>query len=292
MGWEHGSNADPTLSRASAQTLEGGEIMQFRSTKLLLLTGIVLVMGLAAVPASAITGGQPDGDGHPNVGLIVADFGSGPQRECSGVVIAPTQFLTAAHCAVSLSQLLGVTFDPAFDPNTSAIIPATAITVDPQFGKDVGDLHDLAVITLAQPAPAPPVVLPSAGLLDQLSAQNGLNDADFTNVGYGATGWAFGGGSPTPVGFFTDVVRRVSTSPFQALTQSVLKLNGNSAATDEGGTCVGDSGSARYLNVGGTDLAVAIVSLHNSGRCTANDSNYRLDTPSARAFLGQFVTLP
>jgi V8-like Glu-specific endopeptidase len=224
----------------------------------------------------------------------VLDFGNGPQRECSGVLIAPTQFLTAAHCIFFSAgpPLFGVTFDPAFDPNTSTIIPATAVTVDPQALKDTGDLHDMAVITLAQAVSATPVVLPTAGLLDQLSAQGGLKDADFTNVGYGATGWDFGHGPPTLIDFFTNVVRRVSTSPFQALTQSVLKLNGNSASTNEGGTCVGDSGSARYLNVGGTDVAVAIVSLHNSGRCTANDSNYRLDTPSARAFLGQFVTLP
>jgi hypothetical protein len=262
-------------------------------TRLLLLAGIVSLMGLAAVPANAITGGQPDGNGHPNVGLIVLNFGDGPQRECSGVLIAPTQFLTAAHCIFfSLSNLVGVTFDPTFDPNTSTIIPATAITVDPQALKDVGDLHDMAVITLASAAPATPVVLPTAGLLDQLSAQGGLNGADFTNVGYGATGWAFGGGPPRLIDFSTNVVRRVSTSPFQALTKSVLKLQGNSAATDEGGTCVGDSGSARYLDVDGTQVAVAIVSLHGSGRCTANDSNYRLDTPSARAFLGQFVSLP
>jgi Trypsin len=265
-----------------------------RRARLLLLAGLVSLMMLAAVPADAITGGQPDGNGHPNVGLIVLDSGDGPVRECSGVLIAPTQFLTAAHCTIffSLSDLVGVTFDPAFDPNTFTFIPATAITVEPQALKDVGDLHDLAVITLASPASAAPVVLPTAGLLDQLAAQNALKDADFTNVGYGATGWAFGGGQPTLVDFSTNVVRRVSTSPFAALTQNVLKLQGQSEATDEGGICIGDSGSARYLNVGGTDVAVAIVSLGGGGRCGGNSSNYRLDTPSARAFLGQFVTLP
>ena len=266
---------------------------RFPKPKLLLLAGVVSLTMLAVLPARAITGGQPDGNGHPNVGLIVLNFGNGSQRECSGVLIAPTQFLTAAHCIFfSLSNLVGVTFDPTFDPNTSTFIPATAITVDPQALKDVGDLHDMAVITLASPASAAPVVLPTAGLLDRLSAQGGLKGQDFTNVGYGATGWAFGGGPPTLVDFDTNVVRRLSTSPFQALTQSVLKLQGNSAATDEGGTCVGDSGSARYLNVGATQVAVAIVSLHSSGRCTANNSNYRLDTPSARAFLSQFVSLP
>ena len=72
----------------------------------------------------------------------------------------------------------------------------------------------------------------------------------------------------------------------------MLRLQGNTNATGEGGTCVGDSGSASYLNVRGTDVAVAIVSLGGGGVCVANDAKYRLDTPSARAFLGQFVTLP
>jgi hypothetical protein len=261
--------------------------------KLALLAGVAALTLLAVLPAQAITGGQPDGNGHPNVGVIILDFGDGPQRECSGELIAPMQFLTAAHCTsfLSLDQIVGVSFDPVFDPNTSTIIPAASLAVDPLFGKDVGDLHDLAVITLASPAAATPVVLPTAGLLDQLAAKGGLNGQDFTNVGYGATGWAFGGGAPTPVDF-VPAVRRVSTSPFQALAPNVLKLQGNIDATGEGGTCLGDSGSARLLSVGGADVAVAIVSQHSGGFCRANDSNYRLDTPSARAFLSQFVTLP
>jgi hypothetical protein len=44
-------------------------------------------------------------------------------------------------------MLVGVSFDPTYDPSTSTVIPATGVTVDPQFGKDQGDLHDLGVIT-------------------------------------------------------------------------------------------------------------------------------------------------
>jgi hypothetical protein len=77
-----------------------------------------------------------------------------------------------------------------------------------------------------------------------------------------------------------------------ALEQNVLRLQANTHATGEGGICVGDSGGARYLNIGGSDVAVAIVSLGGDARCVANDANYRLDTPSARAFLVQFVALP
>ena len=249
----------------------------------------------AAGPAGAITNGQLDGSGHPNVGVMVVDFGGGPSRLCSGELIAPTQFLTAAHCTAFLvnnpSLLVGVTFDPAFDPSTSTVVPAVSVTVDPLFGRDRGDLHDLGVITLARPVSATPVVLPTAGLLDQLAAQGGLRGQDFTNVGYGVTGWAFGGGPPSLIDF-EDAVRRISTSPFMALETNVLRLNGNTNATGEGGTCFADSGSASYLNVGGTEVAVAIVTLGSDTYCMASDAKYRLDTPSARAFLGQFVALP
>jgi hypothetical protein len=259
------------------------------------VTIAVTAISCAVVPAAAITNGQPDGTGHPNVGVMVVNFGAGPQRLCSGELITPTQFLTAGHCTAFLaddpSPLLGVTFDPTYDPNSSVVVPATAVTVDPLFGKDLGDFHDLGVITLAHPVSATPVVLPTAGLLDQLSAYGGLHDQQFTNVGYGATGWAFGGGPPQPIGFF-DAVRRVSTSPFMALEPNVLRLSGNESATGEGGVCYGDSGSATYLDVNGTEVAVAIVSIGNDHRCVANDARYRLDTPSARAFLGRFLTLP
>jgi hypothetical protein len=269
---------------------------RFLRVRLMLFAGVVSLTMLAVLPAQAITDGQPDGNGHPNVGVMVVDFGSGPQRLCSGELIAPTRFLTAAHCTAffinnSSIHIDGVTFDPTYDPSTSTVIPAAALSVDPLFGKDFGDRHDLAVITLASPVSASPVTLPTAGLLDRLAAQGGLRGQEFTRVGYGATGYAFGGGSPTLVDFFP-ATRRVVTSPFMALEPNVLKLLGNTEATGEGGTCVGDSGSASYLNVAGADVAIAIVSQGSDTRCVANDSNYRLDTPSARAFLGQFVSLP
>ena len=265
--------------------------------RLLLVAGVTVLATLGVGPADAITDGQPDGSGHPNVGLMVVEFGSsGPVRLCSGELIAPTRFLTAAHCLAFFPcgggcKVDGVTFDPTFDPSTSPVVPAASISFDPLFGKDKGDLHDLGVISLASPVSAAPVKLPTAGLLDQLAAKGGLRGKTFTNDGYGASGWAFGGGAPTLVDF-DSAVRRISTSPFMALEPNVLRLLGITHATGQGGTCVGDSGSARYLNVAGVDVAVATVSLGSDSRCVANDANYRLDTPSARAFLSQFVTLP
>jgi hypothetical protein len=230
--------------------------------------------------------------------MVVRFGGDPPERLCSGELIAPTYFLTAAHCLQFIADsggfvvIDGVTFDPTYDPNAPAtIVPAASFTVDPAFGKDLADLHDLGVITLAQPVATTPVRLPTAGLLDHVAAQGGLKGEDFTNVGYGATGYDFGGGRPRPADFAI-ATRRVSTSPFQALERAVLRLQDNTNATGEGGVCFGDSGSARLLNVAGDDVAVAIVSVHG-GNCPGSASNnYRLDTPSARAFLSQFVTLP
>jgi hypothetical protein len=215
---------------------------------------------------------------------------------CSGELIAPTQFLTAAHCLAFMVgnpsvKLDGVTFDSTYTAGVSAVVPMATFTVDPQFGKDKADLHDLGVITLASPVAATPVVLPTAGLLDQLAAKGGLRGQDFTNVGYGATGYDYGGGRPTLIDF-DPAVRRISTSPFMALEKNVLRLQMNANATFEGGTCVGDSGGPHFLTVAGTEVDVANVSQGGDKQCQANGANYRLDTPSARAFLSQFVSLP
>jgi hypothetical protein len=114
------------------------------------MSGVFATLWVAVGPAQAITNGQPDGNGHPNVGVMVVDFGSGPERLCSGELIAPTQFLTAAHCTARFLlnnpsvHLDGVTFDPTYDPSTSTVVPAVSVTVDPLFGKDLADLHDLS----------------------------------------------------------------------------------------------------------------------------------------------------
>ena len=47
--------------------------------------------------ASAITNGQPDGNRHPYVGLIVFDDAEGPAWRCSGSLLPPEVVLTAGH---------------------------------------------------------------------------------------------------------------------------------------------------------------------------------------------------
>ena len=79
-------------------------------------------------------------------------------------------------------------------------------------------------------------------------------------------------------------------SPFMALLPNWLKLLMNTNATGEGGVCYGDSGSPHFLD-GAPGMAVATTT-NGDHPCRTLGNNYRLDTPSARAFLGQFVALP
>src|SRR5215475_9658283 len=124
---------------------QGGRSMTLQMTAALrrsvLLAAAVLAASLVALgPAQAITNGQPDEGRHPNVGLMVVNFGSGPEPWCTGTLIGPTYFLTAAHCIAFLEQFggetIGVTFDPrTFDPSRP-VIPAVKTKVDSAFGQD------------------------------------------------------------------------------------------------------------------------------------------------------------
>src|SRR6478672_8535923 len=70
----------------------------------------------AAAPAAAITNGAPDGNGHPNVGGLVAPtaYSDGTWIYCSGTLISPTVFLTAAHCGEGGDGRVRVTFSSAY----------------------------------------------------------------------------------------------------------------------------------------------------------------------------------
>src|SRR5579862_7280996 len=84
--------------RSARQAHEKGASLSKRS-----IVAAVAVAALVAVGwASAITGGQRDGNAHPNVGAMMAfDDPSQPntlQELCSGTLVAPQVFLTASHC--------------------------------------------------------------------------------------------------------------------------------------------------------------------------------------------------
>ena len=79
----------------------------------LLVVAVGLVAILAATaPAGAITGGTEDtANRYSNIGMVVFYQPDGRFR-CSGTLIAPRVFLTAAHCTFQDIGKVVVTFDP------------------------------------------------------------------------------------------------------------------------------------------------------------------------------------
>jgi hypothetical protein len=274
---------------------------------ILLLATMALAMVLATGMASAIIYGQPDGNRHPYVGtLVFAVEGGGEVAGCSGTLIAPDVFLTAAHCTWDIGQddldVRGVTFDNVYDPGTSVVYPGTPHT-HPDFPGPgsalnsvlgVGpDANDIAVVVLDEEVTGiQPASLPRAGLLDQLANDGDLKSQRFTVVGYGETELTLEPGSGAPV-FGEGGTRMYSVSSFSALNKGVLRLAQN-PSTGDSGACYGDSGGPNFLGAGPseTDVIASIGGLKGDIQCRSMNETYRLDTPSARAFLGQFVTLP
>jgi secreted trypsin-like serine protease len=261
---------------------------------LVVLAGLVLSVG----PASAITFGQPDGNRHPNVGAVLADYdpdSPGPDILCSGTLVAPKVFLTAAHCTAFLEtegiSQVWVTFAPAYDEDSTSLagLLSGSYVTNPEFGSGgASDTHDIAVVLLQQaPAGITPAQLPTAGLLDQIKASHELDDQTFTAVGYGTVREDKTGG---PHSLFFDGVRRYALQSALNLEKAWLLLSMN-PSTGSGGTCYGDSGGPHFLGGVESDLIVSIT-ITGDFWCRATDKTYRLDTPTARDFLDDFVTLP
>jgi len=222
---------------------------------------------------------------------------------CSGTLIAPSVFLTASHCTVFYTDDLaarGFTAFVSFDnpipfadltsPRTN-LIPVTEVVTNPRFNQSQSDSGDIAVLILPQRATRgiTPATLPPAGLLDQLAAQNGLQSAVFTPVGYGLQNRVVGGGPP----FFQDLnpaPRMYAFSSFNALNGGYLRLSQN-PATGNGGTCFGDSGGPNFFNVNGVRILTA-TTVTGDAVCRSTNVTYRLDIVSAREFLASYVTLP
>ena len=241
---------------------------------------IVFAVLAWAAPAQAITNGVPDGNRHPNVGGLVSpeQYSDGSWLYCSGTLISPTVFLTAAHCAED-GERVEVTFDPAYEDGDKTY--AGTFHADPAYSQTQSDPHDIAVVVFDKPVKGiTPATLPAAGSLSGLSGSQ-----TFTSVGYGAYEVTNGPGGHQ---FLYDDVRMVATGTLNSINPAWLRISMN-PATGNGGTCYGDSGGPNFLGDTGT---IAAITITGDAICRSTNVVYRLDTEAARAFLSQYVTLP
>ncbi len=253
---------------------------------------LITIVLLIVTPLLAITFGWLDGNRHPNVGAWGFTSNGELVKLCSGTLISPTVFLTAAHCT-SYVESLGitqaeVTFDSTFSA-TSKFYTGT-IHTNPGFKNVLGpDPGDVGVIVFEEPIVGiTSAAIAPVGTLDKIFQDHELKNQRFTTVGYGVTA-EFRKGPPV---FTPNFDRRYAISEFIALTEGFLHVSEN-PAQGNGGTCFGDSGGPTFLGAEGNETAF-IVAITDKGDhiCRASDVRYRVDTPTAQQFIGQYVTLP
>lgn len=274
---------------------------------------LTLVLGLVALPAltaGAITGGEPDGEGHPQVGVI-SFYQGGTRFRCTAALVTPTVLVTAAHCTDGTAGKTLVTFQSVIalqppSPFPFAADPAAGFTqaelekagyrsgtahTHPQYSNftDLDNWNDVGVVVLDRPATGitPAKIAPR----DYLNAyqQPVLNSTIFTSVGYGTEVRKADSGpqKPTPMSF--PFLRRVSEAPGQKLTPQILQVNGNEHDNrGTGGTCFGDSGGPTYH--GG--YVVTVTSYGYTQNCRYLDGLQRVDIKVVQDWLATFGVSP
>jgi Trypsin len=290
------------------------QIERGREMRKIFVLGAALMAAIAigVMPASAITDGVPDQNGHPYVGLMVAKNAAGvPQWRCSGTLLSSTVFLTAGHCTEAPAAEIEIWFDsgypnpiplgagyPASGPNPCAGITGYPCTGDatgtphghPQYDPNAFFLFDLGVVVLDAPVVKSTYgLLPQLNQLDSLETRRGKQDVTFTAVGYGLQK------------AFPDAASRKDQAlrTRMVATPHLIQINGgivgdfsillsDNAAT--GGTCFGDSGGPNFI--GSSNVIAGVSSFVLNGNCAGTSGAYRVDKVDDLTWLATFGITP
>ena len=248
-----------------------------KSFVLLAVLAAALAIGLG--PAGAITDGALDGNGHPYVGLMVAQDAKGtPLWRCSGTLLSSRLFLTAGHCTEAPAAKAQIWFAADVEsgipangyPNKGDVGGKTY--THPDFDPNAFFVRDLGVVILDKA-----VTMSTYGKLparDQLDSLTPSASTTFTAVGYGlqksfpdATSWK-------------DQAQRIRMVATPHLLQINTGFTGDfslllSNNANTGGTCFGDSGGPNF--VGSSNVVGAVTSYGINSNCAGTGGVYRVD---------------
>lgn len=269
-----------------------------KRTGLVLAAAVVLL--LTAIPAMAITNGEPDNGRHPFVGLMVADDADGnPLWRCSGALISPTVFLTAGHCTESPAASATIWFSEDVEATPGFGTPAGypfegdvdgTTHTHPSYDPAAFYLFDLGVVVLDEP-----VAMAEYGQLPELGVLDGITGAEkkgaLTAVGYGLQ-------EINPNRLTAELDRLLASldlintkGVFGVPRGTSIKVSGSGVGgdgSDSGGTCFGDSGGPQFL--ADTNVVVAVTSFGLNGNCAGTGGGYRVDQADDLEWLDTFLS--
>ncbi|HEX6873415.1 MAG TPA: trypsin-like serine protease [Micromonosporaceae bacterium] len=249
---------------------------------LILAVSVLAILAVGSAPAIAVTDGELDGNGHPYVGLMVAqDANRNPLWRCSGTLMSPTLFLTAGHCTETPAAHVEIWFASDVEsgipgngyPRTGEV-GGTPYT-HPSYNPDAFFQYDLGVVILDTPHPMSQYgSLPALNSLDELAKRRGLKDVGFTSVGYGLQ-QSF----PDSASFLAHN-QRVRMVAHPNLLQINTGFTGDGSIllsnnANTGGTCFGDSGGPNF--VGTSNVVAGVTSFGLNGTCGGTGGVYRVD---------------
>lgn len=255
-----------------------------------LFVAVLFALGLAA-PAGAITNGELDGEGHPNVVLILMEVDGEPAYRCSGTLISSTYVLTAGHCTGAPGEFSGLRiFTEADVDNGNNNFPygggknsieAKRWATHPLYSDAAFYLHDVGMIELAKPVKG----VKKYGALPKLDSLDSLptgKKTTFTSVGYGL--------QQSNAAFYTGARVRMVAHPHldqinTGFTGDFSLLLSNNAAT--GGTCSGDSGGPNFVGESSTIAGVTSYGLNVA--CGGTGGVFRVDRADVLDFIAGFM---
>jgi hypothetical protein len=189
---------------------------------------VLAALSSGSALAQPVTDGLADNEDPAVIALVNAK----DQLVCTAAVIEPHTALTAAHCIVGDPLALRAFFGSAvLDGGT--LIAVTDARAHPLFNPGG---NDIAVLTLGEAAPAPPL-LPA-------SVNASLVDTSFRVVGFGLAGAKIGGAGVKRTG--NARITRITAEDFTAVPGPSL-------------ACLGDSGGPALLPSGGIAGVVSRV---------------------------------
>lgn len=256
------------------------------------LVSVIAILAVAVFPVGAITDGELDGDGHPYVGIMVAQLADGtPLWRCSGTLLSDTVFLTAGHCTEAPAEHVEIWFY-----NNEADVRANGYPftgqvggtpyTHPDYNPNAFFVRDVGVVVLDEPFASPNGVygeLPTLDQLDTLKTKRGLQNTTFTAVGYGLQ-------LINPVFIEASLDRMVATPHLiqinvPGFTGDFSLLLSNNHST--GGTCFGDSGGPNFL--GTSNVVAGVTSFGINGNCAGTGGVFRMDRSWSLDWVSSFL---